>query len=67
MEQMVIAEKDGAESTYVGIKICDGPGRHRLVLTRPYHDAGRIVEIPTDRIASVQPVEADSLGDPVTS
>ena len=63
MEAVVTAENDGDVECYVGLKVCEGPGTYRLVLTRPYHHAGRIVEIPSCRIASVDEVESTSLGE----
>jgi hypothetical protein len=50
---------DGARS-YIGITVCDGPGQHRLILTRPYQDAGHVVEIPTADIEAVEPFEGPS-------
>lgn len=63
MEAMVTAEKDGRTETYVGLTICEGPGMCRMILTRPYHQAGRIVEIPNARIASVDTVPSIPLGE----
>lgn len=60
---MVKTEDDGKSTTHVGITICRGPGRYRMVLTHPYHAAGRIIEIPTDDIASIQPVSPGTLGE----
>lgn len=68
MEAMVTSEADGQTETHVGLTICEGPGQFRLVLTRPYHEAGRIVEIPHENIMSVEPVEPATLGEtPVAS
>lgn len=68
MEAMVKTEDDGISRTHVGITICRGPGRFRMVLTRPYHEAGRIVEVPRDDIASIQTVAHGVLGEtPVPS
>lgn len=60
MESMVKTDED---ETHVGIPICEGPGQFRMVLTRPYHDAGRIIEIPREVIASVEVVAPGSLGE----
>jgi hypothetical protein len=60
MESMV---KTGDDETHIGIPICEGPGQFRMVLTRPYHEAGHIIEIPRENIASVEPVAPGSLGD----
>lgn len=66
MESMV-RTGDGPDSeVHVGITICEGPGRYRMVLTRPFHEQGRIVEIPVDEIASIQSVEPTALGVPPT-
>lgn len=55
MEAVVTTVDDDEDSkTYVGVTVCRGPGRHRLLLTRPYHEAGRIIEIPRAQIKSVQ-------------
>lgn len=63
MEAIVTAEREGKTQTYVGMKICAGPGTCRLVLTRPYHQAGRIVEIPRSSIESMDAVETRTLGE----
>lgn len=63
MEAMVTAEDDGTTRTFVGLTICEGPATRRLVLTRPYHEAGRIVEIPNGNISSIEAVEHASLGE----
>jgi len=55
--------KTGDDETHIGIPICEGPGQFRMVLTRPYHEAGHIIEIPRENIASVEPVAPGSLGD----
>jgi hypothetical protein len=60
MESMVKTDED---ETHIGITICEGPGQFRMVLTRPYHDAGRIVEIPREDITSIEPVAPGNLGD----
>lgn len=60
MESMVKTDED---ETHVGITICEGPGQFRMVLTRPYHDAGRIVEIPSEDITSIEPIAPSNLGE----
>jgi len=60
MESMV---KTGDDETHIGIPICEGPGQFRMVLTRPYHEAGHIIEIPREDIASVEPLAPGSLGE----
>lgn len=67
MEAMVKTKDDGKSQTLVGITICRGPGRFRMVLTRPYHDAGRIVEIPSQDVESVEPVVPGALGETPTT
>ncbi len=62
MESMVTSEEDGISQVHVGITICEGPGRYRMVLTRPFSDQGQIVEIPVDEIESVETVESTPLG-----
>lgn len=36
--------------------------RHRLLLSRPYHEAGRVVEIPRSSIDSIELVPLAKLG-----
>jgi len=66
MEAMVRTKEDGESQILVGITICRGPGRFRMVLTRPYHEAGRIVEIPRQDIESVEPIAPGALGETPT-
>ena len=66
MESIVKTQDDGKSTSHVGITICRGPGRYRMVLTRPYHEAGRIIEIPTDEIASIEPISPGALGESPT-
>lgn len=64
METMVKSRgEDDDTEIHVGLTICEGPGSFRLVLTRPYHEAGRIVEIPRKSIESVTPVASRALGE----
>jgi hypothetical protein len=63
MESIVKTQDDGKSTSHVGVTICSGPGRYRMVLTRPYHEAGRIIEIPTDEIASIEPIQPGALGE----
>lgn len=63
METIVKSEDDGKHRTYVGVTICQGPGQLRLVLTRPYHEAGRIVEIPRNKVESVTRAPMTPLGE----
>ncbi|MFZ0013081.1 MAG: hypothetical protein WAL25_03095 [Acidimicrobiia bacterium] len=53
MERIVVETEDGGTRTHVGITVCDGPGQHRLLLTKPYNEAGRVVEIPLETIKSI--------------
>jgi hypothetical protein len=66
METMVTAKQNGHTETYVGLTICEGPGTCRLILTRPYHQAGRIVEIPNSTVTAIETVESTPLGDDLT-
>jgi hypothetical protein len=66
METIVKTDEDGKSVTHVGITVCTGPGRHRMVLTRPYHEAGRVVEIPTEDIASIEQISPGALGESPT-
>lgn len=63
METIVKSEDDGEHRTYVGVAVCRGPGQVRLVLTRPYHEAGRVVEIPLHKVESTTPAQPTSLGE----
>lgn len=63
MESMVTTDED---ETHVGITVCEGPKRLRMVLTRPYHEAGHIIEIPRADIASIEEIAPGILGDEPT-
>lgn len=63
METIVKSEDDGEPRIYIGMAVCRGPGQMRLVLTRPYHEAGRIVEIPQDKVESVSRAPMGPLGE----
>lgn len=63
METIVNSEDDGEHRTYIGMTVCRGPGQVRLLLTRPYHEAGRVVEIPLHKIESATPARPSSLGE----
>jgi hypothetical protein len=65
METLVKTEDDGTTRTFVGLTICEGPETRRLILTRPYHEAGHIVEIPNSRIESIEPVSDTTLGNEI--
>lgn len=62
MESMVTTEDKGSSRVHIGITICQGPGRYRMVLTRPYNEQGQIVEIPVDEIESIETIEPAPLG-----
>lgn len=42
---------------YIGRAISKGPGLLRLLLTRPYGQAGRTVEVPVEQVEDVVPFE----------
>lgn len=63
METIVESEDDGEQKTHVGVTVCRGPGQVRLILTRPYHEAGRVVEIPLEKIESATPARPTPLGE----
>lgn len=48
---------------HVGVTICEGPGFYRMVRTRPYEEAGEIIEIPREAIKSVIPLAPRSIGE----
>lgn len=60
MESMVKTDED---EIHIGILICEGLRQLRMVLTRPYHEAGHIIEIPRENIASVESVAPGTLGE----
>lgn len=67
MENMVKSEDDGQTKTHIGITVSKGPRRLRLILTRPFHEAGQIVEIPQDDIKSIETIPPGTFGeDPAT-
>jgi hypothetical protein len=67
MENMVKSEDDGKTKTHIGIPVSKGPKRLRLILTRPFHEAGHIVEIPQDDIKSIETISPGTFGeDPAT-
>jgi hypothetical protein len=59
MDAVVEKTETGESRIHIGITVCDGPGQHRLLLTKPYHQAGHVVEIPRSRIEAVTPVDDD--------
>lgn len=63
METIVESDDDGKHRTYVGVAVCRGPRQMRLLLTRPHHEAGRIVEIPRDKVESVTRAPMIPLGE----
>jgi hypothetical protein len=67
MEAIVKSEDDGKLRTHVGVAVCRGPGLVRLVLTHPYHRAGRVVEIPRHQVESLEPAPRATLGDDPTA
>lgn len=62
MEAVVETTENGTIRTHVGITVCKGPGLLRLLLTKPYHQAGQVVEIPHSQITEV--TQANGNGDP---
>ncbi len=54
MDAVVETIENGRTRTHVGITVCDGPGQHRLLLTKPYHQAGQVIEIPHSSIREVR-------------
>jgi hypothetical protein len=63
MEAVVETLEEGQRRVHTGITVCEGPGTYRLVLTRPYHEAGRVVEIPRSEIRSIREISPGALGD----
>lgn len=64
---MVKSEADGNTKTYIGITVSKGPKSLRLILTRPFHEAGHIVEIPQDDIKSIETVAPAAFGEDPTA
>jgi hypothetical protein len=63
MEAMIKTRDGDVTETHIGLTICEGPNQFRMVLTRPYHEAGRIIEIPREDIASIELLAPGTLGD----
>jgi hypothetical protein len=63
MEAVVETRENGKTRTHVGITVCDGPGQHRLLLTKPYHQAGHVIEIPHSSISEVRYPNGDGQRD----
>lgn len=53
MDRLVEIRTKPDGETHVGVPICEGPKTYRLLLTWPYRDDGRIIEIPLQDIESV--------------
>lgn len=66
MENMVKSDDDGKTKTHIGITVSKGPKLLRLILTRPFHEAGHIVEIPQDDIKSIETVPPAAFGEDPT-
>lgn len=64
MEAVVETTENGKTRTHVGITVCDGPGQYRLLLTKPYHQAGQIIEIPHSNIREVRYLNGGWENDP---
>ena len=63
--QVAVADDEGSKREYVGLEVCRGPGVMRVLLTRPFGQAGRTVSLPLDQVQSVERVESTPLGEPV--
>lgn len=50
--------------SHVGVPVCEGPKTYRLMLTWPYSEEGRIVEIPLRDIESVAEARGGPLKEP---
>jgi len=62
--ERAIEVKDGDEvKTHIGLTVCEGPVTYRLMLTRPYQEEGRIIEIPHESIESISDVTWGPLGE----
>ncbi|HEX6219465.1 MAG TPA: hypothetical protein VF115_00075 [Acidimicrobiia bacterium] len=57
MEAVVETTEDGKTRVHIGITVCEGPGQHRLLLTKPYNQAGQVIEIPHSQINEVKPLD----------
>lgn len=64
--QVVVREGDGEDKIYVGLEVSRGPGMMHLILTRPYSSAGRAIDIPRDRVVSVDRLESTPHGVPIS-
>lgn len=54
-DQLVVVKAQSGNS-HVGHVISDGPGVMRLMVTRPFNNQGRIVELPLEDVKSVDPL-----------
>jgi hypothetical protein len=62
--ERAIEVKDGNDiKTHIGLTVCEGPLTYRLMLTRPYQEEGRIIEIPIESIESISDVGWGPLGE----
>lgn len=61
-EQAIRVESDGDTRVMVGVTVCEGPKTYRLLLTHPHQTEGRIVDIPRERIESIDRVEPSPRG-----
>lgn len=57
MEAVVEVTEDGNTRVHIGITVCEGPGQHRLLLTKPYNQAGQVIEIPHSQINEVKTLD----------
>lgn len=46
-----------------GLEICDGPRTYRLLLTHPVDSEGQIIEIPREKIKSIDQVASGRRGE----
>ena len=53
MQEKVRIRRKGDAPDVVGISVSEGPEVFRVLVTDPYHQQGRIAEVPHDDIESV--------------
>jgi hypothetical protein len=53
MSEQVRVRRNNGEPDVVGITVSEGPLTYRLLVTDPYRQQGRIVEIPHEEIECV--------------
>lgn len=64
--QVVVRNDDGEDELFVGLEVSNGPAMMHLILTRPYPEAGRTIDIPCEQVVSVARLESTPQGVPIS-